>query len=114
MICNSEHIWTIKKLYDNKSVVKNSNVSASTWSKRHNFICYHWVREAHACGVITVQWIPGEKNLVDLLSKTTITRDLIYKFVLEIFYNFMVKVKYWDLEVGKKYKCVGFHYTRVV
>ena len=31
-----------------------------------------------ACGMITFQWITGEKNLEDYFSKTTTTKDLCY------------------------------------
>ncbi|GFH48949.1 hypothetical protein CTEN210_05425 [Chaetoceros tenuissimus] len=56
-------------LCDNKSVVTNSSVPASTLNKRHNAICYHRVREEQACGMIKVLWIEGKYNLADLFSK---------------------------------------------
>ena len=79
-------------LCDNKSVVENSVVPASVLIQRQNSICCRQVREAHACGMITVQWITGDNNLVNFLSKTRINRNLLYSFVQEVFYNFVEKV----------------------
>ena len=39
---------------DNKSVVKNSSVTASVLNKRHNSICYHIVRESQASRTLRV------------------------------------------------------------
>ena len=74
-------------LCDNKSVVTNSSVPASTLNKRHNAICYHRVREAQACSMIKVLWIEGKYNLADLLSKTTIAGDTRWNFVNQIFFK---------------------------
>ncbi|GFH50563.1 gag-pol polyprotein [Chaetoceros tenuissimus] len=74
-------------LCDNKSVVTNSSVPASTLNKRHNAICYHRMREAQACGMIQVLWIEGKNNLADLFSKTTIAGDTMWNFVNQIFYK---------------------------
>ena len=52
--------------------------------------------------MITFQWIPGAKNLVDFLSKNTVTGDLCYKFVQYIFCNYEGEVEDRDLEVGRK------------
>ena len=74
-------------LCDNKSVVTNSSIPASVLNKRHNAICYHRVREAHAAQIIRVAWIPGEMNLSDLLTKTTMPANKKNQFVQEIFTN---------------------------
>ena len=74
-------------LCDNKSVVTNSSVPASVLNKRHNAICYHRVREAQAAQIIRVAWIPGDLNLSDLLTKTTMPANKKNGFVQEIFTN---------------------------
>ena len=74
-------------LCDNKSVVTNSSVPASVLNKRHNAICYHRVREAQAAQMIRVAWIPGDMNLSDLLTKTTMPANKKNGFVQEIFTN---------------------------
>jgi hypothetical protein len=61
---------------DNKSVVTNATVPASVLNKRHNAICYHRVREAQAAGIIYVSWIPGQENLADLFTKTTMSGNI--------------------------------------
>ena len=50
-------------LCDNKSEVKNSSVPASILSQLCNSVCSHWLKESQARDMITVQWIPVEKNL---------------------------------------------------
>ena len=72
---------------DNWSVVINSSVPTWMLNKRHNAICYHRVREAQAAGIITVGWIPGEKNLADLFTKTTLTNETRYRLIDNIFNN---------------------------
>ena len=72
---------------DNKSVVTNSSVPASTLNKRHNAICYHKVREAQAAGTIRVGWIEGTHNLADLFTKTTMPGNVRQALVNSIFHN---------------------------
>ena len=74
-------------LCDNKSVVTNSSVPISVLNKRHNAICYHQVREAQAAQIIRVAWIPGDMNISDLLTKTTMPANKKNQFVQEIFTN---------------------------
>ena len=74
-------------LCDNKSVVTNSSVPASVLNKRHNAICYHRVREAQAAQIIRVAWIPGDLNLSDLLTKTTMPANKKNGFVEQVFTN---------------------------
>ena len=69
------------------SVVKNSNIPTSSLNKRHNEICYHRVREAQAAGIIWVGWIPGENNMKDLFTKTTIRGNTRHNFVDSILSN---------------------------
>ena len=54
---------------DNRSVVNSSIKPESTFSKKHNQVCYHGVREAIAGKVCSVSWIDGENNLADLFNK---------------------------------------------
>ena len=72
-------------LCDNKSVATNSSVPTSVLNKRHNAICYHRVREAQAAGTIRVGWIPGEHNLADLFTKTTMAGNTRHGLVVNIF-----------------------------
>ena len=72
---------------DNKSVVKNSSVTASVLNKRHNDIYYHRVREAQAAETLSVGCIPGDYNLVDLLTKTAMTGNMRHRMVELVFCN---------------------------
>ena len=74
-------------LCDNKLVVTNSSVPVSVLNKRNNDICHHQVREAQAAQTIRVAWIPGEMNVSDLLSKTTMPTNKENQFVQEISTN---------------------------
>ena len=72
---------------DNMSVFKNSSIPTSALKKMHNVICYHRVRESQAAGILWVGCIPGEFNLADLFTKTTMTGNTRHNFVDSIFYN---------------------------
>ena len=72
---------------DNKSVVMNSSVPTSVLNKRHTAICYHKVREAQASEIIRTGWIPGDMNLADLFTKTTMPANKKNGFVQNIFQN---------------------------
>ena len=74
-------------LCDNKSVATNSSVPTSVLNKRHNAICYHSVREAQAAGILRVGWIPGEHNLADLFTKTSMAGNVKHYLVQSIFDN---------------------------
>ena len=80
-------------LWDNKSVVTNASVPASVLNKRHNAICYHRVREAQAALIIRTGWIPGDLNLADLLTKTTMPGNKKDAFVRQLFHNNAVVIK---------------------
>jgi len=54
---------------DNMSVIKNSSLPESVLKKKSNSICYHYVRERAAAGVIVVSYEPTESNLADMLTK---------------------------------------------
>jgi hypothetical protein len=58
-------------LVDNDSVVKNSTIPMSVLQKKHNSICYHFVREAVAAHCIRIAYIPSSENLADILKKNT-------------------------------------------
>ena len=72
---------------NNMSVVKNSSITTSVLNKRHNFICYHSAREAQAAGILRVGWIPGEFDLSDLFTKTTMPVNTRHNLVDSIFSN---------------------------
>ena len=56
-------------LVDNDSVVRNSTIPTSTLQRKHNSICYHFVRESIAIKQIRVAYIPTSENLADMLTK---------------------------------------------
>ena len=51
----------------------NYSVPESVINKIHNAIWYYKVREAQDAETLRVGWIPGEYNLAELLTKTTMT-----------------------------------------
>ena len=72
---------------DNMSVVKNSSIPTSALNKRHNVIYYHRVREAQVACTLRVVWIPGEFNLADFFTKTTMPGNTRHNLVDSIFSN---------------------------
>jgi hypothetical protein len=56
-------------LVDNDSVVKKSTIPSSTLQRKHNSICYHFVRESIAMKQICVTYIPSNENLANMLTK---------------------------------------------
>ena len=56
-------------LCDNESVVNNSSKVESVLNNEHNFLVYHYVCWAVAPVIITVGYITGNENLVDLFTK---------------------------------------------
>ena len=56
-------------LVDNNSVVQNTTIPTSTLQKKHNAICYHYVREAVASKCIRIAFVPSTENLADMLTK---------------------------------------------
>ena len=55
---------------DKKSVFNNSIIPISVLNYRHDYICYHRVREARSEVVFCVGRIPGGFNLAYLFTKT--------------------------------------------
>jgi hypothetical protein len=47
-------------LVDNETVVKNTTIPSSTLQKKHNAICYHYVREAVAAQILRIANIWGK------------------------------------------------------
>ena len=54
---------------DNDSVVKLSTQLHAKLHKRHTMLSFHCIREAIASGMVTFNFIPGEINPADILSK---------------------------------------------
>ena len=54
---------------DNESVVTSSSTLHAKLHKRHNLLSFHHVREAIASKFIDFNFLPGEENPVDVLSK---------------------------------------------
>ena len=78
---------------DNNSVVINSSVPEPLLNKRHSSICYHRVRESQSSITLRVGWIPGEYNIVYLLTKTTMKVNMRHGVVELIFYNKSVVIR---------------------
>ena len=72
---------------DKISVVNNSSIPTSAFNKRHNSICYHRVGEAQAAVILRVGWIPGDFNLSDFFTKTTMPGNTRHNLVDSIFSN---------------------------
>jgi hypothetical protein len=56
-------------LVDIDSVVKSSTIPTSTLQKKHNSICYHFMREAVAAKCIRIAYSPTDQNLADMMTK---------------------------------------------
>jgi hypothetical protein len=56
-------------LIDNESVFKNATIPTSTLQKKHNSICYHYVREAVAAGCMRIAHVLSDENLADMFTK---------------------------------------------
>jgi hypothetical protein len=72
-------------LADNNTMVKNSTVPSQTIHKKHNAICYHFVREAVAANIIRIAYIPTTENLVDMFTKPLGSTKL-HAFIQKILY----------------------------
>ena len=72
---------------DSMSVVKNSSILTSSLNKRYNAICYHRVSKAKAAGILRVGSIPGEFNLADMFTKTTVPGNSRHNLVDSILPN---------------------------
>ena len=55
---------------DNQSVIVNSTRPESTLKKKSNSICYHFVRERVAAGIIEISYEKTDSNIADMLTKT--------------------------------------------
>ena len=69
------------------SVVNNLSIPTSVLNKRHNAICFHRVREAQAEVILQVVWIPGEFNMAEFFTKTTIPGNKRHNLLDSIFSN---------------------------
>ncbi len=58
-------------LADNDSMVKNSTIPTQTLQKKHNAICYHYVREAVATNVMRIAYW-GQRNFMVLFRRSCI------------------------------------------
>ena len=70
---------------DNQSVVTNVIIHSSVLNQKHNYICYHRVREAHTAGTMRVGCISGEYNKSDIGTKTKIPTKRRYTLLNLIF-----------------------------
>ena len=61
--------WTRKRFCDNEAVYRNAAFVESKLKRKHNWICFHLVREAVAAGKMVVFEADGKENLADLLTK---------------------------------------------
>jgi hypothetical protein len=51
------------------SVINNTQRPESTLKKKHNEVCYHFVRESVAMGESKTGHVPTNYNLADLMTK---------------------------------------------
>ena len=63
-ICSKSYL-----LCDNRSVVFSATLPHSTWTKHHNILACHRVREAIAAKIMAFYWIQSAYNLNHMLSK---------------------------------------------
>jgi hypothetical protein len=47
----------------NMAEIQSSTIPSSTIKKKHNTLCYHWVPEAVAAGIIRIPKIDTKENL---------------------------------------------------
>ena len=73
--------------FDIKSVVTNASLPTSMLKKLHDAIYYHLVWGSQAPSKIHVGWVPGERNLAYLLTKTTMAGNARHSIVEIIFQN---------------------------
>lgn len=75
---------------DNMSVVHNTSNPTSTLKKKSNSVCYHFVREAAAMGIISVGHVRTELNPADIATKIVpggIKRDRLVDLILHDIVN---------------------------
>ena len=72
-------------LADNDTMIKSSTIPSQTLQRKHNAICYHFVREAVATGVIRIAFIPSNENLADMFTKALGATKL-HAFIQKILY----------------------------
>ena len=63
------------------------SIHTSALNKRYNAIFYNRVMEDQAAGILRVGWIPGEFNLTDFFTKTTMPGDTRHNLVDSILSN---------------------------
>ena len=76
------------------SVVKDSGITTSTLKKRHNVIYYHRFREDQAACILRFGWIPGEFNLAEFFTNTTMPGNTRHNLVDLIFSNTASQIGY--------------------
>ena len=59
-----------KIFIDNKSVINSSTQPSSVLKKKHQFVAWHKIREAHAAGIIQATHVSGIDNYSDVLTKS--------------------------------------------
>jgi hypothetical protein len=74
---------TLTVFCDNEAVYKNDSFSELTLKKKHNSICFHWVWECAAVGIITVHKVDSKFNLSsDVLTNKSLS-GLLQKSIRE-------------------------------
>ena len=68
---------------DNRSIVTSATLPHSTFTKRHNILAFHRVREAIAAKLMAFYWIQSAYNLSDMLSKHW-DHPTVYPMILKI------------------------------
>ena len=69
---------------DNMLIIKSSAMPSAELKKKHFSICYHYVQEAIAAGIIWIFHIKLEDNPVNPLTKSTVLTNM--KIIKELFF----------------------------
>ena len=75
---------------DNMSMVLSTTIPSSILKKKMLVLCYHWVREAIAAGIIVYQHIQSKQNKGDLLTKP-IGGTAFHQLVKGILFSYHIK-----------------------
>ena len=55
---------------DNMSVVHNCSTPESVLKKKSNSVAYHFCRERAAACIVSIGWVPSDKNILDMFTKS--------------------------------------------
>ena len=96
---------TVEVFCDNMSVVKNLSIPTSALNQRYNAICYQIFMDYQDAGILRFGWIPGQFNLADLFTKTTMAGNTRHNLVDSIFSNTASRIG--DIEKAQVHLYMG-------